>query len=142
MFKKHDTLKVDKYKAQQAENERMRQLSGEESTTNKLIVFLYLLGGNLQPIGTIEELIDNVNIFSTGPNYTFTNGWLAKWAKDAASRLSPGAEKIAPVAATMIAGVIYSMSVNEAITPMGWAHYANSFESVFPGLGWKKSLKM
>ena len=64
----------------------IRQRSGNIHDTRKLVCFLYLLMRDELPCGTIEKIvavIDNVKPFPT----EYSNGWLAKYAKDVATRL-------------------------------------------------------
>lgn len=68
-----------------AECERMRKKSGEVRDRRPLVSFLYSLGKRLAP-GEIEQAIDD----ATFPQceVLFCNGWLARWAQDAAERLT------------------------------------------------------
>ena len=69
-----------------AGNERMRLVSGEVADRRKLVAFLYLLIRDHVLIGTIEELLDVV-ASAERKEWAYTNGWLARWAQDAADRL-------------------------------------------------------
>jgi hypothetical protein len=64
--------------------EDLRKRSGEISSADPLVGFLYdLIRGHL-PAGVVEKLVmDN----TTGEEMLFTNGWLANYAKDLAERL-------------------------------------------------------
>lgn len=62
----------------------MRNRSGKVDAESKLVCFLYvLLRDHIQP-GQIEDIMLSQ---ITGKPTEFTNGWLAKYAKDVASRL-------------------------------------------------------
>lgn len=63
--------------------QRMREESGTVKSDDKLVLFLCLLARDWVPTGMIDQLID----YEMSKNGTFTNGWLAKWAEDAAGRL-------------------------------------------------------
>ena len=70
---------------QSLENQRLRTKSGSVSKTDPLIGFLYDLMRDFLPPGVIEELAQNQSSKET----QFTNGWLAIYAEDLASRLRP-----------------------------------------------------
>jgi hypothetical protein len=53
------------------------------------VCFIYLLARDELPLGEIEELLGQVEISQTQGSCQFTNGYLAKWAEDAAYRLTP-----------------------------------------------------
>lgn len=64
----------------------LRERSGNVTSSDKLVAFIYQLGRDYIPLGIIEELV----LSNTGPDsdkFVFTNGHLANYAKDAASRL-------------------------------------------------------
>ncbi len=66
------------------ENERLRECSGGVDSKDPLVAFLYILMRDHLPAGTVEELIRQ---HCCSPMMLFTNGWLAKYAEDVASRL-------------------------------------------------------
>lgn len=63
---------------------RMRNTSGNVSTDDLLVQFLYLLARSEVPTGVIDQIIDYQ---LKGGTADLTNGWLGEWAKDAAERL-------------------------------------------------------
>lgn len=67
------------------ENDRMRSASGTITDRDPLVAFLYVMGRDLAPIGSIEGLLEKIDC--KGVDVVFTNGWLAQWARDAANRL-------------------------------------------------------
>lgn len=71
----------------------LRKRSGEVESQDPLVSFLYeLMRDHVQP-GTVESIMKNT---PTNTLTKFTNGWLAKYAEDVASRLrkadAPGLE--------------------------------------------------
>jgi hypothetical protein len=61
--------------------------SGEVSSDDPLVSFLYLLMRDHVPLGVVAGLID----VSCGAMLSqFTNGWLAEYARDCVSRLRGG----------------------------------------------------
>lgn len=70
-----------------AKSDQMRERSGHVTTQDPLVAFLYLLARNGLPIGTVEDLMGQVEEAQTHDGAVFTNGWLATWAQDAAARL-------------------------------------------------------
>lgn len=73
---------------------RMRDASGRVDDFRPLVGFLYELARDLVPTGTLEGKIDRIAAHGEpdadgerGP-IMFTNGWLARWAQDAAERLA------------------------------------------------------
>lgn len=71
------------------EIDRIRKASGDFRTDVRLVAFLYLLARDGLPIGSIENLLDRVSDDAGGApsDWSLTNGWLGKWAEDAAGRL-------------------------------------------------------
>lgn len=72
---------------------RMRAASGRVDDFRPLVAFLYELARDHVTTGTLEGFLDRVATISApdekgeqGPAQ-FTNGWLARWAQDAADRL-------------------------------------------------------
>lgn len=80
---------------QEEEIARMREESGSVDSADPLVCFLYVLGRDALPLGTVEELVRRMTF---GGVWQFTNGWLAEWAKDLAERLSPERERARDVA--------------------------------------------
>ena len=70
-----------------AKTESMRERSGRVTDTDPLVCFLYLLARGEVPVGDIEDILGEVEISATQGECVYTNGWLAKWAQDAAERL-------------------------------------------------------
>lgn len=73
------------------EARNMRERSGAVDFNSRLVSFLYeLMRDQLTP-GQVEELVRN----SQEPQVEYTNGWLATYAADVATRLGylpPGSE--------------------------------------------------
>ena len=65
--------------------DRMRKASGEVNDDRPLVAFLYELVRDDVTTGVLEERVDRI---ADGGPFQFTNGWLARWAQDAAERLS------------------------------------------------------
>lgn len=65
----------------------MKKASGEINDSSDLVCFIYLLGRDYLPLGTIEEIMNN-NLKKKEALQFFTNGWLAQYAKNVAERLS------------------------------------------------------
>lgn len=63
--------------------DELRAASGEIDDHRPLVAFLYLLARDHCPVGVVEEILGSIGM---GP-YEFTNGWLARWAQNAAERL-------------------------------------------------------
>jgi len=62
----------------------LRNEEGEVVSNDPLVVFLYVLLKEHLPSGVIEEIINKHTYQETT---TFTNSWLAGYAKDLAARL-------------------------------------------------------
>jgi hypothetical protein len=58
--------------------------SGEVTDWSPLVSFLYELMRDYVPPGVVEGILDDRGRIET----TFTNGWLANYAKDVAERLT------------------------------------------------------
>lgn len=67
------------------ENQKMREMTGEQTTTDPLVHLFYLLARDKMPIGTITKLIDSVK--HNECEIVMCNGYLAKWAKYEAARI-------------------------------------------------------
>lgn len=63
---------------------RLRKRSGEISSKDPLVAFLYDLMRDHLTVGKVEKLVSEAEVSS---NADYTNGWLAKYAKDVAKRL-------------------------------------------------------
>jgi hypothetical protein len=63
----------------------MRLRSGNISSNDKLVGFLYDLMRDHLPLGIVEELIQNSENMNC--ECVYTNGWLAQYAIDLAARL-------------------------------------------------------
>jgi hypothetical protein len=74
-------MTVDK---QTSETLKMRERSGTVKSRSNLVAFFYELLKDM-PSGTVETLVRNSD-YDT--EWTFTNGWLARYAKDIVKRLS------------------------------------------------------
>jgi len=66
------------------DNRRLRAVSGSVNSSRKIVSFLYLLGRDHLPLGTIEEIMMQCK---TDEETLFSNGWLARYAGDLADRL-------------------------------------------------------
>ena len=64
----------------------MRERSGTVESKDKLVCFLYTLMRDHLATGDVEALAIDANL-EDDDNFIFTNGWLAEYAKDIASRL-------------------------------------------------------
>ena len=80
-------------KARDDKNERMREASGMVEDDSRLVEFLYLLMRDSTVIGTVENLVSEVETTPCGGSL-FTNGWLANYAKYLAARLQPNGDRI------------------------------------------------
>jgi hypothetical protein len=69
-------------------NARLRKRSGEVELEGRLISFLYeLMRDHITP-GQIEDIVRSIEISEAmGTSIRYSNGWLAKYAADLASRL-------------------------------------------------------
>lgn len=73
---------------------RMRDASGRVDDFRPLVAFLYELARDEIPPGRLEDRLERIAVNARpdhagerGP-FMFTNGWLARWAQDAADRLA------------------------------------------------------
>lgn len=88
-------MTADPYEDQitDAGNLRMRAASGRVDDFRPLVAFLYEVARDHLTTGVLEERIDRIAEHARpvdgerGP-FRFTNGWLARWAQDAADRLA------------------------------------------------------
>lgn len=69
------------------DNRRMRTASGAVDDARPLVALLYELARDDLPVGVFEDKIDRL-VNRQGLEFQFTNGWLARWAQDAADRLT------------------------------------------------------
>jgi hypothetical protein len=67
------------------ETNDLRKRSGTVQYNSKLVSFLYELIRDHLPAGVVEGLVHNSTF---DPDVTYTNGYLADYAKDIADRLS------------------------------------------------------
>ncbi len=65
------------------ENTKMRKRSGNIESSDPLVSFLYELMRDHLPPGKVESIVRD----SLHPETKFTNGWLASYAEDVATRL-------------------------------------------------------
>lgn len=68
------------------ETVRMREASGRVVDGEPLTGFFYLLARDHLAVGVIETVLDQAAL-NPGESRAFTNGWLARWAQDAAARM-------------------------------------------------------
>lgn len=66
---------------------RMRHASGLVEVNDRLAAFIYLLARDHVPSGVIDRVIDYEIPQHPTTSFAVTNGWVAKWAEDAANRL-------------------------------------------------------
>lgn len=69
----------------QAEMEALRERTGRVTSSDPLVSFLYLLMRDRMTVGDVEQLV--LEISADTPPAVFTNGHLARYAKDLAARL-------------------------------------------------------
>jgi hypothetical protein len=70
-----------------AKTDRLRADSGNVMSDDPLVLFLYLLGRDTLPVGAVEAILGQIEVAKIAGTSVFTNGWLAEWATNAASRL-------------------------------------------------------
>lgn len=70
-------------------NRRLREDSGsvDYSSSDWLTSFLYELMRDSAPPGAIERLVRNIELESKDGDNLYSNGWLARYAKNLADRL-------------------------------------------------------
>lgn len=72
-------------------NLQMREASGRVNDSRPLVAFLYELARDEISLGALEDKLERITNLPPekvpGP-FMFTNGWLARWAQDAADRLT------------------------------------------------------
>lgn len=90
-FPKGDAPPIDigdvRQQAFARECDRMRQASGQVEDDRPLVSFLYYLGRDYLTLSQLEKVIDEATIHQGGKTARFTNGWLARWAQDAADKI-------------------------------------------------------
>lgn len=64
----------------------LRDRSGNVDSSNPLVAFLYLLMRDHLPAGQVEAVVQTA-ADAASAEFRFTNGWLATYASDLASRL-------------------------------------------------------
>lgn len=62
----------------------LRTRSGEVTSEDPLVTFLYILMRDHLPAGVVEEIVERHTYHE---DMKYTNGWLAEYAKDLAARL-------------------------------------------------------
>jgi hypothetical protein len=72
-------------------NEEMRKESGDLVSDDRLLCFMYLLMRDKLPVGEVEQLVMEVENFSSY-NIKYCNGWLAKYAQNLSQRIKKGSE--------------------------------------------------
>jgi len=68
----------------QAENDALRERSGSIDIQDALTSFFYVLLRDGCPTGEVERALDAMGV----NNVQYTNGWLASYAHDVASRVA------------------------------------------------------
>jgi len=76
-----------------AQDQALFERSGKVFAATPLVSFLYDLMRDHLPPGTVERLVREAE--SPGTT-TYTNGWLAMYAKDVADRLTAGMREVEP----------------------------------------------
>lgn len=69
---------------------KLRNESGTEESSDPLVSFLYELMRDYVPCGTIEKIMHSCN----NDRCIFTNGYLARYAKNITKRLIEGKESL------------------------------------------------
>lgn len=67
---------------------RLRSASGEVTSRDPLVVLLYILARSHLPVGTLTEVLQEVE-GTVGLEARFTNGYLAEWAAHYVERVRP-----------------------------------------------------
>lgn len=67
-------------------NDQYRQHSGSESSSDPLVHFFYSLLRDHLPSGSVEKIMEDVEAHK-GDRIDYTNGFLARYAKDLSERL-------------------------------------------------------
>lgn len=67
----------------------IRERSENVDSGNPLEVFLYLLIRDHLPAGEVEKLVKDCELTAEDAKAQLSNGWLAEYAKDLATRLRP-----------------------------------------------------
>jgi hypothetical protein len=83
-------MKIGGLKMEGKFDNEVREASGNVTDSRLLVSFLYLLGRDSLSLGRIEDLVDKASVKGIEDEKTecsFTNGWLALWAKNVADRL-------------------------------------------------------
>ena len=78
----------DKLMDNKNENDNLRKRSGTIIDDTKIVAFLYELMRDYLPLADVETLVRRQMCISKDNKATYTNGWLAEYAKDLANRLS------------------------------------------------------
>lgn len=70
-------------------NSRLREVSGRirYPSSDWLTGFLYVLLRDVSPPGEVERIVRELELEGMDGDTTYTNGWLAQYAKDLADRL-------------------------------------------------------
>jgi len=72
----------------ESHSEQMMVRSGNVHDPRPLVAFLYFLARDGMPVGDIEGILIRLSELERDfGEYGFTNGWIARWAQDAAERL-------------------------------------------------------
>lgn len=86
----NDIANNERDKILKKKSDDMRARTGWETSGEDLVVFLYLLARDEVSVGLLEEYAGKVELkkaLQADDKYQFTNGHLARWAKDLAERL-------------------------------------------------------
>lgn len=69
-------------------NAALRERSGEVNSQDPLVSFLYILLRDHVPAGVVEGIMQN-HVEVAEINTEFCNGFIARYARDVAARLTP-----------------------------------------------------
>ena len=88
------SLKDRKEELKYSINSKLRKRSGEVEFKGRLTSFLYELMRDHMPPGQVEEMVRSIEASEAmGTSILYSNGWLAKYADDLATRLDRWKEK-------------------------------------------------
>ena len=68
-------------------NEALRRESGEVDSADPYVDFLYTLMRDEIPPGRLEAIVTEMEEHAESGNTEFTNGWLARYAKNLSKRI-------------------------------------------------------
>lgn len=84
-----------KFARRETHSDQMMVRSGNVHDPRPLVAFLYYLARDQMPVGDIETILIRLRELERDfGEYGFTNGWIARWAQDAAERLGVRRSKV------------------------------------------------